>query len=195
MVAGIGINDIRDSVWIKVNGVKKICPYYQRWHTMIHRCYNKKFHAAEAYKECSVCDEWLYFSNFKEWMKTKDWEGKDLDKDILKKGNKVYCPECCSFVDKRTNIFLTDSRKARGNYKQGVCLSKEGKYIASCGNPFTSSKSDYIGSYSTESSAHEAWRIKKEFYANKLADLQEDPKVALALRLRFSKEVWYDSNS
>ena len=52
----------------------------------MHRCYNDKFHERQSqYKECSVCEEWLNYSNFKVWYdKNKYGEVQlDLDKDIL----------------------------------------------------------------------------------------------------------------
>lgn len=37
-----------------------------------------------------------------------------LDKDILNKGNKVYCPENCIFVPRRINNLFTKSNRVRG---------------------------------------------------------------------------------
>ncbi|WP_124065673.1 hypothetical protein [Clostridium sp. E02] len=37
---------------------------YLRWHDMIHRCYNDKFHSRqEQYSNCEVCEEWKNYSN------------------------------------------------------------------------------------------------------------------------------------
>ena len=60
-----------------------------------------------AYKDVVVRQEWLTFSNFKRWMEKQDWEGKQLDKDIIVLGNKVYSPETCAFVLGVTNGFIT----------------------------------------------------------------------------------------
>ena len=57
---------------------------------------------------------------FKRWMEKQDWEGKQLDKDIIKKGNKLYCPEFCFFVDNKVNSILTDPAAARGGTPNGV---------------------------------------------------------------------------
>lgn len=56
------------------------------------------------YEGCTVCDEWLYFSNFKKWFDENYIEGFQLDKDIIIRGNKVYSPQTCCFVPKEINI-------------------------------------------------------------------------------------------
>lgn len=60
---------------------------YLRWHDMIHRCYNEKFHERqEQYTICEICEEWKNYSNFKKWYEedyyTVGNEQMDLDKDI-----------------------------------------------------------------------------------------------------------------
>ena len=45
-------------------------------------------------------------------MESQEWEGKQLDKDIVIPGNKVYSPDACIFVDKRINNLMT-SRNSR----------------------------------------------------------------------------------
>jgi hypothetical protein len=93
---GVALNDA-DYPVVKhglVNGKVRItwrCPYYTRWYGMIRRCYQDKFTSRNIkYSECSVCDEWLTFMNFKVWMHNQDWKGKELDKDLICIGNKVY---------------------------------------------------------------------------------------------------------
>ena len=64
---------------------------YIKWHDMIHRCYNAKFHKRQPqYKGCIVCEEWLNYSNFKVWYDQHKIHGMvlDLDKDILLKAIK-----------------------------------------------------------------------------------------------------------
>ena len=74
------------------------------------------------YKGCSVSEEWLRFSNFKRWMEKQDWDGKQLDKDILFEGNKVYSAETCVFVTSVVNSFTSDSGAKRGEWLIGVSL-------------------------------------------------------------------------
>ena len=58
-------------------------------------------------------------------------------------------------------------------------------YRAYCNNPFKDKKL-HLGSFITELEAHKAWQAKKHEYALQLADLQEDPRVADALRQRYA---------
>jgi hypothetical protein len=103
-VHGVGINDADYEIHPTINGKKAMCKYYRSWHSMLERCYSKKVQARQpAYKGCTVCDEWLTFSNFKSWMIKQEWQGKALDKDIRVKGNKVYSPETCMFVTAKEN--------------------------------------------------------------------------------------------
>lgn len=133
-VYGVGINDADYVTRPKINGDQVVCPYYRTWSSMIVRSYSDKYQVSRpTYIGCSVTKEWLIFSNFRKWMETQDWQGKQLDKDILIPGNKVYRPDTCVFVSRQINTLLTDSAAARGEYPQGVDFHKAtGKYRASC---------------------------------------------------------------
>lgn len=75
--------------------------YTRKGEDIINRCYNAKFREKQLqYTGCTVCEEWLNYSNFKVWYGQNGIKGMalDLDKDILFKGNKVYSPETCCFV-------------------------------------------------------------------------------------------------
>ena len=78
-----------------------------------------------SYIGCSVSEDWLIFTNFKNWMIQQDWTGKQLDKDLLVKGNKQYSSETCFFVSSRINKLLNDNKDRRGELPQGV--AKKGK--------------------------------------------------------------------
>lgn len=190
-VFGVGVNDSPEPVYKyeKVKGkLKEVwrCPYYVVWYSMMMRCYSEVYlKKYPTYQGCSVCDEWLYFMTFKAWMMTQDFCGKQLDKDILFEGNKTYSPETCRFVDGQLNGFLTDSGAARGEWPIGVSWHKvRGKFISNCKNPFTK-KREHLGYFTCPNEAHEAWRKRKHQHAIALADLQDDPDIAEALRNRF----------
>lgn len=186
LVFGIGLNDVDYHVYSKVNGKTVICHYYATWKHMLERCYCKKYLSKKpTYEGCEVCDEWLRLSIFKKWMETQDWEGKQLDKDLLLKGNKVYSPETCIFVEKSLNSFLTENNAKRGGSLIGV--SRAGyinKFRAQCGDYFGGGKS-YLGVFDSEIEAHAAWKKRKHEIACQLADLQTDERVAKALRERY----------
>lgn len=181
LVYGIGINDA-DYIVRKDN---KNCPYYERWKIMLRRCYGEKELIRDpSYKDCSVCDGWLRFSNFKSWMETKNWEGKQLDKDLLGDGT-IYSPATCCFVSKLINIFINTGSTKQNTLMIGVVStshrSKSNPYMARCNNPFTKKK-EYLGIFATELEAHLAWKTRKCEFASMLADVQDDPVVAEALR-------------
>jgi hypothetical protein len=182
----IGVNDASYVVKPTINGKRFVCRFYDRWNNMISRCYNEKcLSDYPSYSDCTVCDEWLTFSKFKAWMEKQDWEGKHFDKDLLFPGSRVYSPETCVFVSPETNIFVTDSAASRGKYMIGATLHKAtGKYEAQCNNPFTK-ELEYLGLFDDEMSAHMAWKKRKHGFACRMAELQDDERVANALRVRY----------
>lgn len=186
LIHGVGKNDADYSISSFKTGVRVLCPFYLKWTDMLKRCYCVKYQLKRnTYIGCTVCDEWLTFSNFKAWMVMHDWHGKHLDKDIIIKGNKVYSPDACSFVDQATNKFIMDGASIRGNQPIGVsCCPKTGRFKAYCKNPFSLTQ-DYLGMYDCPNQANAAWRNKKHELACRLADIQSDERVSKALRM------WY----
>lgn len=164
------------------------CPYYERWGHMLARCYSAKYQENKpTYKGCSVSTEWHTFSSFRMWMEGQDWQGKHLDKDLLFEGNKVYSHETCVFVSPLVNTFTIDSGAARGELMIGVSWHKrDGKFESRCKNPFTK-KGEYLGQFTCEVEAHEAWLKRKQELAHELAAIQTDERVAKALVDRYSK--------
>lgn len=197
LVCGVGINNADYVVQINESWYEDgkqrqrgvwVCPFYSKWRSMLIRCYSSKEHETNpTYKGCSVCDEWLTFSNFKNWMEKQDWEGKEIDKDILYIGNKIYSPETCVFVDRKVNQFLVERGASRGKLLIGVSQHKEGKFIAQCNDG--SGKGGYIGLFNTEIEAHKAWLKRKQEVALKLASEQTDTRVAKALIDRYENYV------
>lgn len=189
LIYGIGINDADYQVDLRLGGLRVRCPYFTTWSNMLKRCYNKKtLMKNSTYDNTNVCFEWLTFSNFKTWMETQNWEGRELDKDLLGDG-KLYSPETCVFVDRLTNCFLLDCKKRRGQYKLGVDIYKpNGKFRARCSNPFTNTV-EHLGYFFSEDDAHNQWKKRKKELAIQLATLQEDERVADKLINLFKNEV------
>lgn len=158
---GVALNDADYQISKLIQGKKVICPYYNVWDKMLKRCYSKSsLKSKPSYVGCKVCEEWLTFSNFKAWMEGKDWEDRELDKDILGNG-KIYSPETCIFITPRLNRFLTNSKSSRGDYRIGVDYVEEyGKYRSRCSNPFSKGKWFSLGLYLTEEEAYRAWLVK-----------------------------------
>lgn len=200
LVRGVGINDADYSVLVTetvgyVNGKRKQrivweCPIYKRWSNMITRCYYAKTHEVRpTYKDCTVCAEWLRFSNFRKWMIEQDWEGMQLDKDLMFANCKEYSPKSCIFVSTTVNSFLTEREANRGKWPIGVTWKeKNQKFQANCNNPFTL-KMEYLGLFDCPREAHKAWLSKKLEHAYALAAIQTDPRVAKALIERYENYV------
>lgn len=94
---------------------------YKVWSTMLQRCYSPKCHIKHlSYIGCSVCEDWLLFSNFKKWHDENYIEGFSLDKDILVEGNKIYSPNTCRYVPNYLNNILVLHVSRRGNMPLGV---------------------------------------------------------------------------
>lgn len=198
LVCGVGTNDADYAVTKcetigYVDGKRKQkrvwrCPYYRTWADMLQRCYDVKYQERNpTYAGCTVSGDWHTFSNFKAWMETQDWQGRHLDKDLLFEGNKIYSADTCVFVTQMVNKFTIDSGAARGEWLIGVYWDQaRGKFQSHCRNPFTK-KQEYLGLFTTEQEAHEAWRKRKLELAYELAAIQTDPRVAKALIARYSK--------
>ena len=184
----LGINDADYTVQPRVNGKRVMCPFFQKWKSMIERVYSPRIHAIRpSYADCSVCEEWHRFSVFRAWMETQDWEGKALDKDLLIEGNKVYSPETCVFVSTGVNSFLTDCAAKRGDCPLGVhwCKSRN-KYMAYC-KDFRTGKRINLGSFDCPDEAHMAWKKYKAMLAIELAGMQTDKRVANAILQRYTR--------
>lgn len=186
LVYGVGINDADYVVSPIINGKQVGCTFYQTWVSMLRRCYSAECQAIQpTYKGCSVCSEWLTFSKFKSWMEAQDWKGKQLDKDLLVSGNRVYSPHTCVFVDGELNKFIIDHGTARGEWPLGVYFHKRaGKFKSQCRNPF-SRRREYLGHFNCPEEAHRAWKKRKRELALELANLQVDVRVAFVLRNKY----------
>lgn len=197
LVCGVGVNDadyaVTQNEYQYLDGKKKcvqtwMCPFYSAWKGMLSRAYDaKRKEKFPSYSEVFVCKEWHLFSNFKNWMLTQKWEGNDLDKDILFKGNKEYNPEKSLFVPKHINYFVLECDKSRGVWPIGVYYHKaKGKFIASSSE---NKKKIHIGNFDNPEDAHNAWRAYKHSLATKYADQLEvegyDTRLVEALRTRY----------
>ncbi len=180
-----------------VNGKRKIiwmCPIYKDWCSILERCFCIKTQTKRpTYMNCTICEEWKYFMNFRDWVlnvqPNENWQNCEPDKDVLYVGNKIYSPDTVIYVSSDVNKFPTTRENYRGDLFIGVSpvVSRKNPFQASCSNPFTS-KLEYIGVFSTELEAHKAWQAKKHEHALRLAEEQEDPRVAKALRERYAPD-------
>lgn len=160
----------------KINKIETVS--YKEWTHMFRRCYlNSKEH--KTYFDCEVCKEWHNFQNFAEWWKNNVYYIKNetmaLDKDILKKGNRIYSPETCVIVPQRINSLFIKSNNIRGELPIGVTIQNnvvgEKKYKASFKR---GSKSFHIGLFSNPMDAFNAYKYEKEKYIKEVAEEYKD---------------------
>lgn len=172
-VLGIGITGNEK---VRINGVHT--KEYRTWRRMLIRCYaNEDNESLKTYKDCSVCEEWKYFPNFKQWCHSQDNWNKvmenpkefQLDKDIIKKGNRIYCPDYCSFVPQNINE-LFNIKRNRGDLPVGVTRCRN-KYRAVRNNRFKEIKSEHYVVDSIEE-AFDIYKKEKEKVIKYAAQLE-----------------------
>jgi hypothetical protein len=165
LVYGVGIND--RSCPANVNG--KITKEYALWHSMLKRCYSKPYlEKWPTYIGCSVSDNFKYYHLFRAWCQTQVGFGKEeyqLDKDLLKKGNKLYSEDTCVFIPSVINYILLKTAAGRGLLPIGV--TKHGKGFRAMCNIYGKAKS--LGTFDTPELAFEAYKLTKENHIKDIA--------------------------
>jgi hypothetical protein len=106
-------------------------------------------------------------------MEEQEWEGKQLDKDILLPGNKIYAPDRCLFITPALNTLLLDNASRRGKYPQGVSWHKPAKKYQV--NLNMRGVRTHIGLYDTVEEASRAYRDAKSSHVREIADEQTEP--------------------
>ena len=148
---------------------------YLRWHDMLNRCYNAKFHGRQPqYMGCTVCEEWLNYSNFKAWYDQNKIPGMslDLDKDILFKGNKVYSPETVALVPHAINTLFLSKKADRGGYPIGVSYEKDKKKFRAA-MAFMGEQIK-LGTFDTAEAAFARYKEYKEDFIRDMAQQYKD---------------------
>lgn len=174
-ICGVGVVGL-ENIYPNVNLEYK--KSYDKWRGMITRCYNKKSQEkSPTYKGCSVCDEWLFYPNFKEWYDKNYYEiqGEQmhLDKDILHKGNKIYSPNNCIFAPSRINTLILNGKNGRGKLPVGVNYNKKsGKYRAQYN--YLSYGNTNLGEFDNPNDAFYKYKEYKEKYIKLTANEYKD---------------------
>ena len=194
-VYGIGITGLESTV--DENGER--LDSYKCWTDMLKRCYSVKYQAKyPTYIGCRVCDEWLYYSNFKKWYNENYYEinnkTSQLDKDVLIKGNKVYSAYTCVFVPNFINKLFTKRQNDRGELPIGVWYNKTNKKYQSGLRVFTNGKSvkKHLGYFDTIDEAFNAYKQAKENYIKETADNYKDEIPAELYEAMYSYRVDID---
>ncbi len=157
IVYGFGIRDYPTSE----NGIQS--KQYKIWKAMLRRCYSKNYQeTAKTYIGCTVSDNFLRFSYFYKWCESQkgfNLDGFELDKDILKKGNKVYSENSCCFVPREINSLIINQKNRRGSLLLGVAVNKKGKYQV---NMSFNNSGFFVGAFDDAVEAFNAYKRKKE---------------------------------
>lgn len=179
LIHGKGINDVPYRTSLQVNGRTYSCPYYLRWVGMLTRCYSPRWLKKHpTYVGTEVCKEWLSLMAFKQWMMTQDWKGKQLDKDLLGVGNKIYSPSTCLFVSPQVNSFFSTGRGCENILPVGMYL-RNGKYEV--GVSEGKGKRKWVGAYTSIDEAMNAYLAAKSHQAKQLLKMEKDPRVRQAI--------------
>ena len=118
---------------------------YDMWRQLWNRCLSDDLHDIRPnYRDCNVCPSWMYLSKFIQWLIsqesfsifTQEPKGFCIDKDIILRDNKIYCPEYCTLTTIKSNSVDTINRsktKARISYIGIPLDNKEKIIILRCG--------------------------------------------------------------
>ena len=189
-VCGVGI--LGTKYPSRVNGV--LTKEYDLWYSMLRRCYSdasKKRYPT--YESCEVSDKFKSYEYFYEWcnkqigFSNKDWH---LDKDLLIKGNKVYSEDSCVFLPQEINKVLVKCTASRGEHLIGVYWCKKGKAFKAQISK-NKGKSEYLGYFTTEIEAYNAYKQAKESFVKEQANKfksQIDPRAYEAL-MKYTVEI------
>ena len=157
--------------------------YYLKWAAMIQRCYDTKHQIdCPTYIGVTICDDWRFYSKFKIWMESTDWQGKELDKDILVIGNKIYSPDTCCFVSKSLNNFFKPRMSNAGSLPQGVSKNKK-RFSAKVR---IDKKEFYFGTFDTIQQAEDAYLLGKLDALKYFISIETNDKVLKALNNRLN---------
>lgn len=84
---------------------------YKKWRWMLLRCYNpNELEKEPSYIGCNVCNEWMNFQNFAQWIQDNKYQcdNLELDKDLLILGNKLYSPDTCCLLPHEINFAVSN---------------------------------------------------------------------------------------
>ncbi len=92
----------------------------------------------------------------------------ELDKDLLVKNNKVYCPERCCLLPQRINLIFPSKKSYRNGTPPGVQKLENGKFMATCRIYHKTIK--LLGTFNTVEEAFLAYKERKEKNMKEVAD-------------------------
>jgi len=182
-VYGVGINDV-------------MIPYFtstrtwKTWSGIIRRTDNRdpkwiNEQNKTSYIGCTLDSRWYKLSAFKEWIEQwDDFENKEVDKDILIPGNKIYGPDTCLMVRPIVNSWFKPT--VVGDLPRGVCWNPAWKRGKSP-NPYRAQitpiggKRTGLGVYGTIEEASAVFEKARKEQIKILIETETDLRVKNAL--------------
>jgi len=165
LIYGVAYSDVRPVTFVNEQGEKKSFVWYQKWKSMLKRCYDQKsLQRNPTYNGCSVCDEWLYASKFKQWYETQgEVDNLVLDKDFLSEDTKIYSPETCLFLTQEMNQLMVKVKNSgdRGFLPVGVTYVPTYKFKQYVAHLTIKGKRKTLGYYHTSEEAYQAYLLAK----------------------------------
>ncbi len=189
LIHGHGYNDRSRPTSLNNKKLKE----YTLWHSMLTRCFCKKYQSRQpTYEKCFISENFKNYSYFYDWCQNQigfDQEGWQLDKDIPLKGNTIYSEDTCVFVPKDLNVLLEKSEALRGNTPIGVSYDANRRKYKAQIKIF--GKNCFIGRFGSYEDAFAAYKARKEEYikdvANKYIE-SIDPRAYEAL-MQYTVEI------
>ena len=180
---GVGINDV-------------MIPYFtgtrtwRTWSGIIRRTDNRdpkwlSQPGKEHYADCTLDPRWYKLSVFKEWIEQwDDFENKEIDKDLLIPGNRIYGPDTCLMVRHIVNAWFKPTIK--GDLPRGVSWNSSWKKGKSP-NPYRAQitpiggKRTALGVYATIEEASAVFEKARKEQIKVLIETETDSKVKNAM--------------
>jgi hypothetical protein len=168
-----GIGFLGDGPYATTKEDHRLNDCYMKWVSMMERAYGVEYHSKyPTYEKCSVVPEWHNYQIFAKWYYENYYQipgqQMQLDKDILKKGNKTYGPDACVFVPQRINKLFTKRDSCRGELPIGITYNQnENRYRAQCSNM---GRNIIIGQFADIGPAFNAYKAFKETLIKSVAE-------------------------
>lgn len=168
LVCGIGIYEPRVLCMTDTPQTRKA---YRVWNSMLQRASEKYTEQRPSYAGTMVDPAFIRFSDFYGWAVEQigwDVESAQLDKDLLKKGNRIYGPGTCVFLPHRINSLLITNASRRTDLPPGVRNGRVvGAFEARVNN---SGKKISLGTYRNIGDAFAAYKAGKEALIRQVAE-------------------------
>ena len=184
LIYGVGINDIMIPEFTKTRTWRTWCGIIRRTDKRDPKLLSQP--GKEYYADCTLDPRWYELSVFKEWIeKWDDFENKEVDKDLLIPGNKIYGPDTCLMVRPIVNSWFKPNA-GKGGLPRGVSWNSGWKRGKSS-NPYRAQitpiggKRTGLGYYATIEEASAVFEKARKEQIQILIETETDLKVKNAM--------------